>query len=133
MQVSCRQAKRLYRHEGPQGLVHRNIGRRSHRGIDPEVRRAVITKSIATGTTLAFLCEQETTDAAFGLLWVWIERCGIPQAVYCDRKNAYVLDRELTLQEQLAGIKPKSHIQRACDQRGGLITIRLNVSFGSCR
>ena len=55
---------------------------------------------------------------AFRLLWRWIERYGIPQAVYCDRKNAYVLDRELTVQEQLAGIKPKSHIQRACDQLG---------------
>ena len=53
---------------------------------------------------------------AFRLVWGWIARYGIPQAVYCDRKNAYVLDRELAVQEQLAGIKPNSHIQRACDQ-----------------
>ena len=37
MQVSYRQAKRLYR-----GYRQRNVGKRSHRRIDPEVRQAVI-------------------------------------------------------------------------------------------
>ena len=207
MQVSYRQAKRLYRRyrdQGPQGVVHRNVGRRSNRRIDEHLRRAVIEKyreeyadfgptlaaeklherdglkvshetlrrwliaeglrvprrrgavyrsrrprrerfgelvqfdgshhawfedrglrcclmnmvDDATGTTLSFLCEQETTDAAFMLLWAWIERCGIPQAVYCDRKNAYVLDREPTVEEQLEGVKPKSHFQKACEELG---------------
>lgn len=72
----------------------------------------------ATGTTLAFLCEQETTAAAMRLLWAWIEAYGIPQAVYCDRKNAFVLDREPTLEEQLQGVTPKSPFQRACEELG---------------
>jgi hypothetical protein len=72
----------------------------------------------ATGTTMSFLCEQETTQAAMRLLWAWIERYGIPQAVYCDRKNAFVLDREPTIDEQLAGITPLSPFELACERLG---------------
>ena len=72
----------------------------------------------ATGITHAFLIEQETTAAAMRLLWSWIERYGIPQAVYCDRKNAFVLDRKPTVEEQLRGLRPMSHFQRACGKLG---------------
>lgn len=72
----------------------------------------------ATGTTLSFLSEQETTAAAMKLLWAWIERYGIPQAVYCDKKNAYVISREPTIEEQLRGIVPKSYFQIACERLG---------------
>lgn len=72
----------------------------------------------ATGTTLSFLNPKETTEAAMRLLWAWIDRYGIPQAVYCDRKNAFVIDREPTIEEQLKGITPKSHFQRACERLG---------------
>ena len=72
----------------------------------------------ATGRTLSFLCPQETTAAAMWLLWRWIVRYGIPQAVYCDRKNAFVLDREPTIAEQLAGIVPKSPFEVACEKLG---------------
>jgi len=72
----------------------------------------------ATGTTLAFLTPQETTNAAMELLQAWIKKYGIPQAVYCDRKNAFVIDREPTIHEQLNGIVPKSHFERACERLG---------------
>lgn len=72
----------------------------------------------ATGTTYAQLFEQETTEAAMKLLWGWIERYGIPQAVYCDRKNAFVIDREPTVEEQLAGKKPLSPFELACEKLG---------------
>lgn len=72
----------------------------------------------ATGTTLSFLRPQETTDAAMELLWAWILRYGIPQAVYCDRKNAFVIDREPTIEEQLRGIEPKSPFELACERQG---------------
>jgi transposase len=205
--VSYRQAKRIYRRyreEGPSGLVHRSVGRRSNRRIGEPVRqravelyreqyadfgptlaaekmaerdelevnretlrRWLIAEGLwkpkrqhrhyrsrrerrrqfgelvqfdgshhqwfedradgcclmnmvddATGTTLAFLDEKETTVGAFRLLWAWIERYGIPQAVYCDRKNAYVLDREPTIAEQLAGITPRSPFETACQRLG---------------
>ena len=72
----------------------------------------------ATGTTLSFLDEQETTEGALRLLWAWIERYGVPEAVYCDRKNAFVLDREPTISEQLQGITPKSTFELACEKLG---------------
>lgn len=207
MGVSYRQAKRLYRRyreEGAGGLVHRNVGRPSHRRIEEACRAKVVETyreqysdfgptlaaeklaerdglevdhetlrrwliaegqwvarrrrytyrsrrerrhqfgelvqfdgshhewfeeraqkcclmnmvDDATGTTLSFLSEQETTVAAMKLLWAWITRYGIPAAVYCDRKNAFVLDREPTLEEQLQGIMPKSQFQRACEELG---------------
>lgn len=205
--VSYRQAKRIYRRyreEGPAGVVHRNVGRRSHRSHSKELRATVVGKyreeyrdfgptlaaekmgerdglaidhetlrrwliadglwqlkrrrrqyrsrrerkhrfgelvqfdgshhewfeqradgcclmnmvDDATGTTLSFLAEAETTVAAMRVLWAWIERYGIPQAVYCDRKNAFVLDREPTIAEQLQGVIPKSPFERACEKLG---------------
>lgn len=72
----------------------------------------------ATGTTLFFLNPQETTEAAMELLWEWIKKYGIPQAVYCDRKNAFVIDREPTIEEQLRTVEPQSHFERACERLG---------------
>jgi transposase len=72
----------------------------------------------ATGTTLSMLYEQETTVAAMELLWAWIKKYGIPQAVYCDRKNAFVLDREPTIEQQLRGEEPKSPFELACEKLG---------------
>lgn len=207
LEVSYRQAKRIYARyhsEGAQGLVHRSVGRASHRRIEEAtratslelyrekyrdfgptlaaeklaehdgvvvsretLRRWLIAADLwqpkhrsknyrtrrerrhrfgelvqfdgshhnwfeqrgeqcclmnmvddATGTTLSFLDTRETTAGAFWLLWAWIERYGIPQAVYCDRKNAFVLDREPTVDEQLAGIVPKSPFEVACEKLG---------------
>jgi hypothetical protein len=44
---------------------------------------------------------------------------GIPEALYCDKKNAFVLTREPTDSELLKGItEPKSHFGRACEKLG---------------
>ncbi|GAB6276128.1 MAG: hypothetical protein SAMD01599839_06680 [Rectinema sp.] len=48
----------------------------------------------ATGRTFSFFCEEETTSDAMRLLWRWIECYGIPQVLYCDKKNAFMLTRE---------------------------------------
>jgi transposase len=72
----------------------------------------------ATGRTLSIMVDQETTEAAMRLLWAWIVLYGIPQALYCDRKNAFVLDRDPTVKEQLAGIVPVSPFQFACQRLG---------------
>jgi transposase len=68
----------------------------------------------ATGKTLSMLFEEETTAAAMTLLSCWIKKYGIPRALYCDRKNAYVTNREPTVEEQLAGEEPRSHFEKAC-------------------
>jgi hypothetical protein len=42
----------------------------------------------------------------------------IRQALYCDHKNAFVSNREPTVEEQLAGIEPQSHFEKACGKLG---------------
>lgn len=44
----------------------------------------------ATNHTETYLDRGETLDAAFTILRIWIERHGIPQALYVDRRNVYV-------------------------------------------
>ena len=72
----------------------------------------------ATGTTLAIMNEQETTEAAMRILWAWVERYGIPLALYCDLKNVYLSDREPTVEEQLADQLPKTAFGLVCEKLG---------------
>lgn len=72
----------------------------------------------ATGTTMGLLAPQETTEAAMTLLRLWIERYGIPVALYTDRKNVYITGREPTVEEQLAGDKPLTAFGKACHKLG---------------
>jgi len=68
----------------------------------------------ATGHCQALMTQQETSEGAMVALRRWIERHGIVQALYTDRKNVYVTDREPTLEEQLAGEEPKTAFGKAC-------------------
>ena len=38
--------------------------------------------------------------------------------MYCDRKNVYTTDRELTIEKQLSGIEPVSQFGRVCQKIG---------------
>ena len=63
--------------------------------------------------------EEETLFGAMKVLEMWILRYGIPETLYCDKKNAFVLTREPTDTELLSGIlKPKSHFGKACERLG---------------
>ena len=73
----------------------------------------------ATKVRLSMFFDEETLFGTMTVLKMWVERYGIPQSLYCDRKNAFVLAREPTDAEILEGIlKPKSHFGRACDRLG---------------
>ena len=73
----------------------------------------------ATNTRLSCFYEEETIEAGMSVFSLWIMSYGIPEALYCDKKNAFVLTREPTDLELLAGItEPKSHFGRACDKLG---------------
>jgi len=72
----------------------------------------------ATGKTLALLSEGETIVAVMKVLWAWVERYGIPKAIYVDWKNIYIAKREPTLEEQLAGELPLTQFGRACQKLG---------------
>jgi len=63
--------------------------------------------------------DQETMFGAMSVLKMWIELYGIPESLYCDKKNAFVLTREPTDAEIIQGnLQPKSHFGKACDRLG---------------
>ena len=69
----------------------------------------------AANTRISRFFEQETIEAIMTVFSLRIRACGIPDALYCDRKDAFALTREPTDAELLSGItEPKSHFGRAC-------------------
>lgn len=72
----------------------------------------------STNTTLSLMAKEETTEVAMLLLWSWIDKYGIPMSIYCDKKNVFVTDREATIDEQIAGIEPKTAFGLACEKLG---------------
>jgi len=66
----------------------------------------------ATSTVEAHLGEQETIWAAARVLRQWIEKHGVPLALYTDWKNVYV--REPTEKELLHGNVPVTQFGRMC-------------------
>lgn len=70
----------------------------------------------ATGTTLCRLEEQETIWAAVHVLRQWIEKYGIPQALYTDWKNVYV--RPPTEKEKVEGKAAVTQFGRMCAKLG---------------
>jgi len=72
----------------------------------------------ATGITYAQFYSGETTAAAMGILWDWIEKYGVPRSLYTDRKNVYVTNREPTIDEELADETPLTAFGKACQKLG---------------
>jgi hypothetical protein len=70
----------------------------------------------ATSRTWARLGEQETIWAVVDALRGWIERYGVPLAVYVDWKNLY--KRAATVEEQLRGEEPVTQFGRMCARLG---------------
>jgi helix-turn-helix protein len=66
----------------------------------------------ATSTVEALLGEQETIWAAARVLRQWIEKYGVPLALYTDWKNVYI--REPTEKELLHGKVPVTQFGRMC-------------------
>src|ERR1700733_10410724 len=70
----------------------------------------------ATNTTWAKLGEQETIWAVADGLRAWIERYGVPLALYVDWKNLY--KRRATPKEWLRGEEPVTQFGRMCAKLG---------------
>jgi transposase len=66
----------------------------------------------ATGTSLGRFGAQETIWAAVGVLRAWIDRYGVPRALYTDWKNVYV--RVPTEEERLTETAPLTQFGRMC-------------------
>jgi hypothetical protein len=72
----------------------------------------------ATSRRHSLLAAEETSEAAMRLLWRWVLKYGAPRALYCDRKNVYVTDRETTMEEDLAGEPALTAFGKACRKLG---------------
>jgi transposase len=70
----------------------------------------------ATNKTWAQLGEQETIWAVADALRAWIERYGVPQALYVDWKNLY--KRPANAGERLRGEEPVTQFGRMCAKLG---------------
>jgi transposase len=70
----------------------------------------------ATNESLARMGKEETIWAAAGVLRAWIEKHGVPQALYTDWKNVY--KRKATPAEQLRGKVPLTQFGRMCQKLG---------------
>lgn len=70
----------------------------------------------ATGETQARMGKEETIWAAVGVLRIWIEKHGMPRALYTDWKNVY--KRKATSAEQLRGEAAVTQFGRMCQKLG---------------
>ncbi len=70
----------------------------------------------ATSRTLGQLGDEETIWAAADALRRWIERYGVPHALYTDWKNVYV--RTPNAEEQITGAVPRTQFGRMCAALG---------------
>lgn len=91
-----------------------------HAWFGPERPRACLMHLVddATGVSMTLMAQEETTEAALRLLWKWVERYGVPCALYLDRKSVYLTQRAPTLEEQLAGEMPCTAFGLACKKLG---------------
>ncbi len=92
-----------------------------HQWFGNEFRRDCLMNLVddATGITLAFLSEEETTEAAMMLLKNWVERYGIPKSIYVDLKTVYVPHITLKPHDGLNELPAAfTHFSKACDKLG---------------
>lgn len=89
-----------------------------HHWFGPEGPRSCLMSLVddATGRAMTLLAEEETTEAAMMLLQQWIERYGVPRALYTDRKSVYITERAPTLEEQLANQEPLTAFGHSCNK-----------------
>jgi hypothetical protein len=72
----------------------------------------------ATNRRMTRMSSEETTVDGLELLLGWIQRYGIPQSLYVDRKSVYWTDRPCTIDESLAGVEPATVFGRVCQKLG---------------
>jgi hypothetical protein len=70
----------------------------------------------ATSEVFAWFSAGETTLAAMEAFCGYVNRYGLPQALYVDRDSIYRCDREATITENLAGKEPTTQFGRAMEE-----------------
>lgn len=72
----------------------------------------------ATNRTYARFFEEETTAASFETFWRYVDRYGLPHAVYADKASIYRTTRDATVDETLANEPPATQFGRAMQELG---------------
>lgn len=72
----------------------------------------------AMSRSFALFFPHEATEAAMRVLMGWIERYGIPCALYTDHHRVYITDREPTREEIEKGLLPLTVFGKACHKLG---------------
>ena len=73
----------------------------------------------ATGQSFALFFPHEATEAAMRVLTGWIERYGIPCALYTDHHTIYITGREEPTREEMEkGMGPLTAFGKACHRLG---------------
>jgi transposase len=70
----------------------------------------------ATSEVFAWFSEGETTIAAMEAFQGYVQRYGLPRALYVDRDSIYRCERESTIAENLAGKEPATQFGRAMEE-----------------
>jgi len=91
-----------------------------HRWFGPDGAEHCVMQFIddATGERLAVMDTEETTVAAMRGLRLWVERYGIPRALYVDCKSVFHTARVPTVEEQMAGETPLTQFGKVCRRLG---------------
>ena len=89
-----------------------------HDWLEQRGRRGCLMNMVddATSRVELRLGDEETIWAAANTLRAWIEKYGVPQALYVDWKNLY--KRVATAGEQLRGEEPVTQFGRMCEKLG---------------
>lgn len=91
-----------------------------HEWFEKRGERCCLMKLIddATSKRMARLSEEETIFSAMELLWRWIDRYGIPRALYTDKKNVYVVDEKTRQRAAESGEEVLTQFGTACKKLG---------------
>jgi transposase len=86
-----------------------------------EDRKACLINLIddSANTNLMLFDKQETMICACKVLWLWICKYGIPQSIYCDRRNMYVGSGN---KDKESLNNPKGYFRTTCDNLNIKIT-----------
>ena len=87
-----------------------------HRWLEERGPRGCLMNMVddATSRTCSRMGEQETIWAAVGVLRTWIEKYGVPRALYTDWKNVY--KRQPNAGERLQGKAATTQFGRMCER-----------------
>lgn len=96
------------------------MDRSHHRWFEDRGQKCCLTVMIddATGIRMSLFSEEETTEAAMRLLWMWIERYGVPKRLYTDKKNVFVTYEKDRENARLEGREALSQFGRSCKKLG---------------